>query len=90
MEAAPSEKEHYIGPLINYFFKGKEGKIIIFCETKKEVERIGYSGSIPLQVEMLHGDFKQQQREKVFRKFKSGQAECLIATNVAARGLDFP
>jgi ATP-dependent RNA helicase DDX21 len=39
---------------------------------------------------MLHGDFKQPLREKVFRKFKSGYASCLIATNVAARGLDFP
>jgi superfamily II DNA/RNA helicase len=39
---------------------------------------------------MLHGDFKQFQREKVFHKFKNGSIECLIATNVAARGLDFP
>ena len=39
---------------------------------------------------MLHGDIKQFQREKVFRMFKNGQINCLVATNVAARGLDFP
>lgn len=39
---------------------------------------------------MLHGDIKQFQREKVFRAFKNGDVSCLVATNVAARGLDFP
>lgn len=43
-----------------------------------------------MSVAVLHGDIKQFQRERVFRKFKSGEVDCLIATNVAARGLDFP
>jgi ATP-dependent RNA helicase DDX21 len=39
---------------------------------------------------MLHGDVKQVDREKVYRDFKSGKIITIVATNVAARGLDFP
>lgn len=42
--------------------KGKTGRIIIFCETKREVDRIGNSGLIPYTLETLHGDIKQFQR----------------------------
>lgn len=38
----------------------------------------------------LHGDITQTKREYAFRQFKQGSIRCLIATNVAARGLDFP
>jgi ATP-dependent RNA helicase RhlE len=39
-------------------------------------------------VETLHGDLSQAQRDRVMRRFRSGQADMLIATEVAARGLD--
>lgn len=39
---------------------------------------------------MLHGDYDQYEREKIFNEFKRGGLACLVATNVAARGLDFP
>ena len=39
---------------------------------------------------MLHGDVKQQDRERIYRDFKSGKVLQIVATNVAARGLDFP
>jgi superfamily II DNA/RNA helicase len=39
---------------------------------------------------MLHGDVKQPDREKIYRDFKCGKINIIIATNVAARGLDFP
>lgn len=35
LKASPMEKEAYLGSLIKHFFKGKKGKVIIFCETKK-------------------------------------------------------
>ena len=41
-------------------------------------------------VETLHGDLSQAQRDRVMRRFRAGQAEILIATDVAARGLDIP
>lgn len=37
----------------------KTGKIIVFCETKRDVDRIGRSRRIPASVAMLHGDFSQ-------------------------------
>jgi ATP-dependent RNA helicase DDX21 len=38
----------------------------------------------------LHGDIPQKQREVTFQSFKEGKLKCLVATNVAARGLDIP
>lgn len=62
---------------------------IIFCRTKKGVDDLtqalharGYGA------EALHGDLTQVQRDKVMRKFRDGTAEILIATDVAARGID--
>ena len=40
--------------------------------------------------ETLHGDLSQAQRDRVMRRFRTGQADILIATDVAARGLDIP
>lgn len=39
---------------------------------------------------ILHGDIPQPNREETFKNFKAGIVKCLIATNVAARGLDIP
>jgi superfamily II DNA/RNA helicase len=43
-----------------------------------------------IKSESLHSDVPQHKRERAYRDFKSGQLKCIIATNVAARGLDFP
>lgn len=40
--------------------------------------------------QVLHGDIPQKQREVTFMSFKEGKLKCLVATNVAARGLDIP
>lgn len=62
---------------------------IMFCKTKKGVDELvdalhgkGYS------VEGMHGDMKQSQRMNTLAKFKSGQLHFLVATDVAARGID--
>ncbi|MCM8710217.1 DEAD/DEAH box helicase [Clostridium sp. SYSU_GA19001] len=62
---------------------------IIFCKTKKGVDELveamqsrGYS------VEGMHGDMNQNQRLNTLRKFKEGNLEFLVATDVAARGID--
>jgi ATP-dependent RNA helicase DeaD len=62
---------------------------IIFCRTKSEVDSLGerlIARAFP--AETLHGDLNQAQRDRVMGRFRSGQVELLVATDVAARGLD--
>jgi ATP-dependent RNA helicase DeaD len=62
---------------------------LVFCRTRNEVDELtetlnarGYS------VESLHGGMSQEQRDRVMKKLRSGAADLVIATDVAARGLD--
>jgi len=62
---------------------------VIFCNTKRLVDEVteallarGYTA------DRLHGDITQQMRERVLNRFKEGRVELLVATDVAARGLD--
>ncbi len=75
--------------LIRLFdFKNPE-KSIIFCRTKKEVDRLStFLISQGYMAKGLHGDMEQKQREETMSAFKRSQIEILIATDVAARGLD--
>ena len=62
---------------------------IIFCRTKSEVDSLGerlMARAYP--AETLHGDLSQIQRDRVMQRFRTGQVELLVATDVAARGLD--
>ncbi|MFN8592384.1 MAG: DEAD/DEAH box helicase [Thermomicrobiales bacterium] len=64
---------------------------MIFCRTKVGVDELGEAlMARGYAVETLHGDLSQAQRDRVMRRFRSGQADVLIATDVAARGLDIP
>jgi ATP-dependent RNA helicase DeaD len=64
-------------------------KAIIFCRTKKEVDRLGTklisSGFV---AKALHGDMEQPQREEVIKSFRNSDIDILVATDVAARGLN--
>ena len=65
------------------------GKLIIFCRTKKGVsDLVSTLQARGYMVDGLHGDLSQSQRERVMKKFREGALEILIATDVAARGLD--
>ncbi|MBX5466728.1 MAG: DEAD/DEAH box helicase [Firmicutes bacterium] len=64
-------------------------RAIVFCRTKKRVDELaeglqarGYSA------EAIHGDLNQVQRNRVMKRFREGGSEILVATDVAARGLD--
>ena len=64
---------------------------MIFCRTKLGVDDLGEAlMARGYQVETLHGDLSQAQRDRVMRRFRTGQADTLIATDVASRGLDIP
>ena len=97
-------KEELTVPLIEqYYYETKDkieglcrlldaevdGKLIIFCRTKKGVDDLAIAlSSRGYLVEGLHGDLSQTQRDRVMKKFREGTAEVLIATDVAARGID--
>lgn len=62
---------------------------IIFCETKKECADVAYTLSQKgFNVSQLNSDLNQYERQLAMKQFKQGQLQFLIATNVAARGID--
>ncbi len=62
---------------------------IIFCKTKRGVDELVESMQARgYNVEGMHGDMSQNQRMNTLRKFKEGNLEFLVATDVAARGID--
>jgi ATP-dependent RNA helicase DeaD len=64
---------------------------LIFCRTKKEVDDVsGQLMQMGYLAGAIHGDFTQSHRDEMMRKFKKGEIDTLVATDVAARGLDIP
>lgn len=62
---------------------------IVFCHTKREVDEVsGKLQEMGYNADALHGDYSQAQRDEVMKKFKTGRLDVLVATDVAARGLD--
>jgi len=62
---------------------------IIFCHTKREVDEVSMKlGQLGYNASALHGDFTQARRDEVMYKFREGMLDILVATDVAARGLD--
>ncbi|MDK7377665.1 DEAD/DEAH box helicase [Peptoniphilus harei] len=67
----------------------KPKKSIIFCNTKRMVEALELEiAQKGYKVDSLHGDMRQSSRDNVMKKFRNGTIDVLIATDVAARGLD--
>ena len=66
-----------------------DDQTMVFCNTKRMVDlcvkRLANAG---FDIDGLHGDLNQNQRERILSKFKSGDIKTIIATDVAARGID--
>ncbi len=64
-------------------------KAVVFCNTKRKVddliEKLKSNG---YKAESLHGDIKQAQRDRIMKRFKTGEFQILVATDVVARGID--
>ena len=67
----------------------KTGRAIVFCRTRAGVDRVGdeleYDG---VSVETLHGGLSQRNRDRAMERFQHGETMALVATDVAARGID--
>lgn len=85
-EVPMGRKMDALALILRYFHPTRT---IIFCNTKKLVDDVtGYLSAHGFAAEGLHGDMKQSQRNQVMAGFKGGQTAILIATDVAARGID--
>ena len=67
---------------------GGRGRTIIFTPTKKEANELVMDPNMTLECQVLHGDIAQSQREITLKGFRSGKFRILVATDVAARGID--
>jgi superfamily II DNA/RNA helicase len=64
------------------------GSAIVFCRTKRGADRLARQlGANGISAVAIHGDRSQAQRERALRQFEQGQAQALVATDVAARGI---
>lgn len=64
-------------------------KALIFCRMKREVDRLNeHLSAMGFNVDGLHGDIDQMERDAIVKKYRYGKIDILIATDVAARGLD--
>lgn len=69
----------------------RKGSIVLFVKTKRSADKIALQlRKDKLIAEAIHGDLRQIKREKVLMKFRKNQFQILVATDVAARGLDIP
>ncbi|NWR59102.1 DDX21 helicase, partial [Bucorvus abyssinicus] len=89
IQCRSSQRAGVLGDIIQVY-SGSSGRTIVFCETKKEANELAMSASLKQDAQSLHGDIPQKQREVTLKGFRNGVFEVLIATNVAARGLDIP
>lgn len=80
------DKEEVLCRLIDYY---DPKRALIFCNTKRMVDELTeHLKARGYEVEGLHGDLAQHQRDIVMNLFRSGRVNILIATDVAARGID--
>ncbi len=69
----------------------REGSVIIFVKTKHGAERLAQKLTGQNHHAMaIHGDLKQRKREEVIRNFRNLKKRIMVATDIAARGLDIP
>jgi len=71
-------------------YGGKSKATIVFVNTKRECNELMISDKIKQEVQIIHGDINQKQREATIEGFRKGKFKCLVATDVASRGLDIP
>ena len=83
--------ENKLEVLHNLLKQAEFSKVLIFGRTKHGVERLSEDlGKRGFRAEAIHGNKNQSKRERALRQFKDNHSQILVATDVAARGLDIP
>ncbi|XP_014279436.1 ATP-dependent RNA helicase bel isoform X2 [Halyomorpha halys] len=86
------DKRGFLLDLLNASKNAEEGSLtLVFVETKKGADSLeDFLYGVGYPVTSIHGDRTQKEREEALRNFRTGQTPVLVATAVAARGLDIP
>ncbi|HEX7258639.1 MAG TPA: DEAD/DEAH box helicase [Nitrososphaeraceae archaeon] len=86
-----NEKEKY-NHLCDLIKQSNNNQIVIFTSTKQKAEQLAMNlrKKELLKVTALHGDLSQRQRNYAMHKFRNEQEQILVATDIAARGIDIP
>ncbi len=83
-----SRKRHLLSDILSAK-KDDMGRTLVFCRTKHGADRVvQHLEQAGLPAAAIHGNKSQSQRERALAMFKSGQVKVLIATDIAARGID--
>jgi len=83
------EQNRKVSLLLHVVEEETPDRTIIFTRTKARADRLAKTlGDKGLEVGKLHGDLRQQKREQILRRFRDGSFPIMIATDVAARGID--
>ncbi|CAA0833559.1 DEAD-box ATP-dependent RNA helicase 3-chloroplastic [Striga hermonthica] len=83
-----ASKRTILSDLVTVYARG--GKAIVFTQTKRDADEVSLVLTNSIASEALHGDISQHQRERTLNGFRQGKFTVLVATDVAARGLDIP
>jgi len=84
-----TDREDKAELLVQLLTHGNYERAIAFCNTKNMVDRLsGLLHMSHISCEAIHGDIQQSAREKTLQRFRDGKTRVLVATDVAARGLD--
>lgn len=86
LNCAPSVRGDVLGDVVRHY-SGPNGKALVFTDTKAEADELGELASLGT-TGVLHGDISQAIRERTLAAYRSGRIQVLVATDVAARGLD--
>ncbi|KAI3500895.1 hypothetical protein L1887_36723 [Cichorium endivia] len=83
---SPMEKHRRLEQILRS--QEPRSKVIIFCSTKKMCDQLARTLTRQFSAAAIHGDKSQGERDYVLNQFRSGRSPVLVATDVAARGLD--
>ncbi len=83
------EQSGKVAAMLRILSQANTERVIAFCNTKNTTDRLcGLLKMEGIEADALHGDLGQRQREQVLKSFREGKLRVLVATDVAARGLD--
>ncbi len=85
------EDEHKQKLVVNIVNKENAERVFVFCKTREQTNKLtNFLKYKDIKAECIHGEIPQSERKQVMNRFRSGHLNVLVATDVAARGLDIP